>query len=53
VILAEHEKIAIGQLEEKELEKAKEMLKGRLLLSFEDSNNLASFVGRKLMFEEN
>jgi len=52
VILAEHEKIAAGQLEEKELEKAKEMLKGRLLLSFEDSNNLASFVGRKLMFEE-
>ena len=51
IILGEHQKIAEAKIEDKELVKAKEMIKGRLILSFEDSNNLASFVGKKLMFE--
>ncbi len=51
VIDDEHQKVAGGDVSEKELDKAKEMLKGRLLLSLEDSNNLALFYGRKLMLE--
>lgn len=51
VILAEHQKIVEAKFENKELNKAKEMIKGRLILSLEDSNDLASFIGRKLMFE--
>ena len=51
IILNEHQKIVENKIEDKELIKAKEMIKGRLILSLEDSNSLASFVGRKLMFE--
>ncbi len=52
VILNEHHKIVQGKIEDKELIKAKEMLKGRLILFLEDSNNLATFMGKRLMFED-
>ena len=51
VIIDEHQKIATGELKDEEIKKAKEMVKGQLILSLEDSHNLASFVGRKLIFE--
>ncbi len=51
-ILKEHKKIKKGEIEKKEMEKAKELLKGRLLLSMEDSSNVASFFGTKKILEE-
>jgi predicted Zn-dependent peptidase len=51
VILAEHKKIADGKLMTDELYKAKELLKGRLLLSLEDSSNIASFYGNRMLLE--
>ena len=51
VIIDEHQKIAEGELKDEEVKKAKEMVKGRLILSLEDTHDLASFVGRKLIFE--
>ena len=51
VIIDEHQKVAGGDLKDEEIKKAKEMIKGQLILSMEDSHNLASFVGRKLIFE--
>jgi len=51
VIIAEHQKIATGELKNEEIKKAKEMVKGRLILSLEDTHDLASFFGRKLIFE--
>jgi predicted Zn-dependent peptidase len=51
VIINEHQKIAEGELKDEEVKKAKEMVKGRLILSLEDTHDLASFVGRKLIFE--
>ena len=51
VILGEHENIASGKFKEEEMKKAKEIVKGKLILSLEDSHDLASFVGRKLIFE--
>lgn len=50
VILNEHKKIAKGDLRKEDLVNAKELLKGRLLLSMEDSYNIASFLGgRKIL----
>jgi len=51
VIIDEHQKIAAGKLKDEEIKKAKEMVKGRLILSLEDTHDLAAFVGRKLMFQ--
>jgi predicted Zn-dependent peptidase len=51
LIIDEHQKIAEGELKDEEVKKAKEMVKGRLILSLEDTHDLASFVGRKLIFE--
>ncbi len=54
VILKEHErmkKLEIGDWK-LEIRKAKELLKGRLLLSLEDSQNVASFFGTKKLLEE-
>lgn len=50
-ILEEHEKIKTGNIKSKELLKAKEMIKGRLLLSMEDSMNIASFFGTKKILQ--
>ncbi|MCX7881378.1 MAG: insulinase family protein [Patescibacteria group bacterium] len=51
-ILKEQEKIANGDLKKEELKKAKELVKGRLLLSLEDSYNIASFFGIKKLLQK-
>ncbi|QQS44668.1 insulinase family protein [Candidatus Roizmanbacteria bacterium] len=51
VILKEHNKIAKGDVSKEELVKAKELLKGRLLLSLEDSYRVASLQGSRYLFE--
>ena len=51
VILAEHKKIADGKVGDDEIKRAKEMIKGRILLSMEDSSNVASWYGTKLILE--
>jgi len=51
VILKEHKKIADGEVKEEEIKKAKQVLKGRLLLSMEDSLNIAAFFGTKKILE--
>jgi predicted Zn-dependent peptidase len=51
VTLAEHEKVVKGNINKQEIIKAKELLKGRLLLSMEDSFNVASFFGTKNLLE--
>ncbi len=52
VVLAEHMKITKGDFTEDDIHKAKEMLKGRLLLSLEDSHDTASLVGSRYLLEE-
>lgn len=51
-ILKEHKKIAKGEINKEELTKAKELLKGRLLLSLEDSASVASYFGTKRILNE-
>lgn len=51
VILKEHKKIIAGDVKQKELVKAKELMKGRLILSMEDSASVATFFGNKLILE--
>ncbi len=51
VILEEHMKIANGDITDVEIEKAKELLKGRYLLSLEDSMNIATMYGGKYILE--
>ena len=43
VILGEHKKVAQGKLQKGEVQRAKEIIKGRFLLSLEDSANVASW----------
>ncbi len=50
-ILKEHKKIVKGDIKKEEMAKAKELLKGRLLLSLEDSSSVASFFGTKKLLE--
>ncbi len=45
VIAAEYQKIVSNNVEEKELVKAKEFIKGRLILDLEDSKNVAGIYG--------
>lgn len=52
VTLKELKKIIDGDIKNEELTKAKEMIKGRLLLSLEDSQNVASFFGNKKLLED-
>lgn len=52
VTLIEHKKIAKGEVREEELVKAKELIKGRLLLSMEKSENIASFFGNDLVLRD-
>lgn len=49
-IVKEQEKIKKGDVKKDELDKAKEMIKGRTILSLEDSFNLAQFFGKKALF---
>ena len=51
-ILNEHKKIRNGDIKEEELARAKEILKGRTLLSMEDSSNVASWYGTKSILED-
>lgn len=55
IIMDEHQKIAQGTAEKDKLAadiaRVKEMLKGRLLLSLENSQSVASFYGTKLLLE--
>ncbi len=51
LIIEEHKKISLGAVTEEELHKAKELIKGRILLSMEDSSNVASYFGNKLLLE--
>lgn len=54
LIRAEHESIASGQELDtiaKDLARVKQMLKGRLLLSLEDSQSVAGFFGNKMLME--
>ncbi|OGK37325.1 hypothetical protein A3F03_04390 [Candidatus Roizmanbacteria bacterium RIFCSPHIGHO2_12_FULL_41_11] len=51
VIWDEHQKIADGQFKQDEMAKAKEMIKGRMLLSLEDSSAVASFYGTRQLME--
>lgn len=49
-ILAEHRKAVTDEIGEDEINRAKELIRGRLMLSLEDSSNIASFFGtRKLL----
>ncbi len=50
-IMVEHKKLAKGELNKSDLSRAKEILKGRTLLSMEDSSNIASFYGTKQLLE--
>ena len=54
LIKAEHEKIAMGEDKDRlitEVNRVKEMMKGRLLLGLEDSQAVSSFYGTKLLLE--
>jgi predicted Zn-dependent peptidase len=48
----EHLRIAKGELRDEDIARSKEMLKGRLLLSLEDSFNVAHFYGMRLLHEK-
>jgi len=50
-ILKEHKKIISEGIAEDELKKAKELIKGRLYISLEDSFNIAAYFGRKILLE--
>jgi len=47
----EHNKITQGNISDTDIARSKEMLKGRLLLSLEDSFNIAHFYGIKQLHE--
>jgi len=53
LILKEQQKIMQAKLNEQELQKAKEMIKGRTILALEDSFDLASFFGKRVLFDQN
>ncbi|MFA6005818.1 MAG: pitrilysin family protein [Patescibacteria group bacterium] len=51
VIVAEHKSIAQGKVTEEEITRTKEMIKGHVLLSLEDSYSVANFfAGEQLLF---
>jgi len=52
LIIKEQNKVLKGEVREEELSRAKEMLKGRTVLSLEDSQHLAGFFGNKLLFKQ-
>jgi predicted Zn-dependent peptidase len=54
VILEEYQKVAKGamDLSDKELNKAKEYIKGHFVLGLEDSNSVAGFYGHQELLEE-
>lgn len=52
IILKEHNKVAKGDIKKEELKNAKELIKGRLLLSMEDSFNVAASFGERKLLED-
>jgi len=50
LIIKEQNKILKGEVKKEELARAKEMLKGRTVLSLEDSQHMANYFGNKLLF---
>jgi predicted Zn-dependent peptidase len=50
-ILSEHKKITKGDIVEDELKRAKELIKGRFLLSLEDSSIVANYFGTKQLLQ--
>lgn len=52
IIFKEQEKIKKGEIKKEEFEKAKEMVKGRFLLSLEDTFKTAHFFGVKKLLED-
>ncbi|EKE14487.1 MAG: peptidase M16 protein, partial [uncultured bacterium] len=50
--LVEHDNMTKGLFSNEDIIRAKEMLKGRLLLSMEDSFNIAHFFGNKKLLEQ-
>lgn len=51
IILKEHRAITQGNIKDGELERAKELIKGRFILSLEDSSHVASFYGTQKILE--
>ena len=51
-ILNEHKKIIKGEITRDELKRAKELIKGRLMLSLEDSATVATFFGTKKLLQD-
>ncbi len=47
VILQEHQKVIQGKIKKEDFQRAKEMIKGQLLLYLENTVNLASYFGTK------
>ncbi len=52
VILSEHEKITKEEVGKDELKRAKELIKGRFLLSLEDSSIVANYFGTKKLLQD-
>ena len=52
VTIDEHIKVAKGKVSNEELERAKSNIKGKTLLSLENSYNVASFFGRRKLLEK-
>jgi predicted Zn-dependent peptidase len=51
VILKEHKSIKNGEVTDEELENAKQLLKGRLSISMEDSSYVASYLGGRQILQ--
>ena len=51
VIKEQHEDVATKGISDEELSRAKELMKGRLLLSLEDTLNVAFMHGKELLHE--
>lgn len=51
IILQEQNKIIQGDFSDEEIAKAKELIKGRLLINMEDSSHVASFFAAKYLLE--
>lgn len=51
VTLEQYHELTTGTITDEEIKRAKEMMKGRMVLSFEDSYSIASFYGIKQLLE--
>jgi predicted Zn-dependent peptidase len=53
VILAEYKKMRTKLVSKEELKRAKDLIKGRTVIGFESSDNVASWYGQKAVLKEN